>query len=212
MPLCWSQKDQQIIIRALCRLEISQLGCRAAGRRAATKMHSGGEDAGNSEALAPRCAERPGAAMGHLLEIHQRDDLKGAVARPRWRGWRRKAPTMTFSRTVMSSKVAGTWKVRPMPANAWVRAKPGSGPSRQRRPCRPSARLAPVACPLDTVVARAFQGRANAAVPCSSVGIASPQRMAHAWMRARAHAAACVGVIALDCLAANVPLGSTNCP
>ena len=35
-------------------------------------------------------------------------------------GWRRKAPTMTFSTTVMSSNVTGTWKVRAMPSLAWA--------------------------------------------------------------------------------------------
>src|SRR5215813_13622067 len=43
-------------------------------------------------------------------------------ASPRWR-WRRKAPTMTLSSTVISSKVAGTWNVRPMPARACVSAE-----------------------------------------------------------------------------------------
>src|SRR5690349_18064452 len=36
--------------------------------------------------------------------------------------WRRKAPTMTFSRMVMSSNVAGIWKVRPMPRRACASA------------------------------------------------------------------------------------------
>src|SRR5215831_862528 len=43
-------------------------------------------------------------------------------ASPRWR-WRRKAPTMTLSTTVISSNVAGTWNVRPIPARACVSAE-----------------------------------------------------------------------------------------
>src|SRR6202051_4476192 len=35
-------------------------------------------------------------------------------------GWRRNAPTITLCSTVMSSKVIGTWKVRPIPARAWA--------------------------------------------------------------------------------------------
>src|SRR5258707_4005615 len=56
-------------------------------------------------------------------------------AAPR-RGWRRKAPTMTFSRMGMSSKVAGTWKVRPMPSRACVSAGAlvTSTPSKTMRP------------------------------------------------------------------------------
>src|SRR5260221_1111063 len=51
-------------------------------------------------------------------------------------GRRRKAPTMTFSRMVMSSKVAGTWKVRPMPSRACVSggALVTSTPSKRMRP------------------------------------------------------------------------------
>ena len=43
---------------------------------------------------------------------------------------------MTFSSTVMSSNVAGTWKVRPMPARAWIvgRARVTSTPSKTMRP------------------------------------------------------------------------------
>src|SRR5690348_2845010 len=43
---------------------------------------------------------------------------------------------MTFSRTVMSSNVAGTWKVRPMPSRACVAAEAlvTSTPSKRMRP------------------------------------------------------------------------------
>src|SRR5215472_7381119 len=43
---------------------------------------------------------------------------------------------MTFSSTVMSSNVAGTWKVRPMPARAWAsgEARVTSLPSNTMRP------------------------------------------------------------------------------
>src|SRR5580700_5205289 len=43
---------------------------------------------------------------------------------------------MTFSSTVMSSNVAGTWKVRPMPARAWAsgEARVRSAPSKTMRP------------------------------------------------------------------------------
>src|SRR5579883_528158 len=51
-------------------------------------------------------------------------------------GWRMKAPTITFSRMVMSSKVAGTWKVRPMPSRACAEAgsRVTSAPSNMIRP------------------------------------------------------------------------------
>src|SRR6185437_6359352 len=51
-------------------------------------------------------------------------------------GWRRKAPTMTLSRIVISSKVAGTWKVRPMPSRACAsgEARVTSVPSKRTRP------------------------------------------------------------------------------
>src|SRR5690349_7890888 len=50
--------------------------------------------------------------------------------------WRRKAPTMTFSRIVMSSNVAGIWKVRPMPRRACASAgaRVTSLPSNAMRP------------------------------------------------------------------------------
>src|SRR5580698_4689275 len=43
---------------------------------------------------------------------------------------------MTFSSTVMSSNVIGTWKVRPMPARAWAsgEARVMSAPSNRMRP------------------------------------------------------------------------------
>ena len=51
-------------------------------------------------------------------EAGERQHLLGARrAAARW-PWRRKAPTMTFSTTVMSSNVTGTWKVRAMPSRA----------------------------------------------------------------------------------------------
>src|SRR5215470_12742406 len=56
-------------------------------------------------------------------------------ASPRWR-WRRNAPTITLSRTVISSNVAGTWNVRPMPARACASAdeRVTSTPSNSTRP------------------------------------------------------------------------------
>src|SRR5580704_9988245 len=51
-------------------------------------------------------------------------------------GWRRKAPTITLSRTLISSNVMGTWKVRPMPARACASgdARVRSLPSNTMRP------------------------------------------------------------------------------
>src|SRR5580658_8486991 len=51
-------------------------------------------------------------------------------------GWRREAPTSTLSRTLISSNVMGTWKVRPMPARACVsgEARVKSLPSNMMRP------------------------------------------------------------------------------
>src|SRR6185312_676261 len=77
-------------------------------------------------ARCPACAPRPVISM-----------IRVALARAVERcGWRRKAPTMTFSSTVMSSKVAGTWKVRPMPSRAWAAAEAlvTSIPSKTMRP------------------------------------------------------------------------------
>src|SRR6201984_253135 len=56
-------------------------------------------------------------------------------ASPRWR-WRRNAPTITLSRTVISSNVAGTWNVRPTPARACTSAdeRVTSTPSNSTRP------------------------------------------------------------------------------
>src|SRR5437660_849824 len=53
----------------------------------------------------------------------------------RWRWWRN-APTITLSRTVISSNVAGTWNVRPMPARACASAdeRVTSTPSNSTRP------------------------------------------------------------------------------
>src|ERR1700730_13732820 len=63
--------------------------------------------------------------------------MRSACSRalPRWR-WRRNAPTITLSRIVMSSNVAGNWKVRPMPARACVaaEARVRSTPSNSTRP------------------------------------------------------------------------------
>src|SRR6185312_13989025 len=77
-------------------------------------------------ARCPACAPRPVISM-----------IRVALARAVERcGWRRKAPTMTFSSTVMSSKVAGTWKVRPIPSRAWCAADAlvTSTPSKTMRP------------------------------------------------------------------------------
>src|SRR5260221_9917976 len=63
--------------------------------------------------------------------------ISRALLRASWRlGWRRKAPTMTFSRMLISSKVAGTWKVRPMPSRACVsgEALVTSVPAKTTRP------------------------------------------------------------------------------
>src|ERR1700683_3023747 len=51
-------------------------------------------------------------------------------------GWRRKAPTSTLSRTLISSNVMGTWKVRPIPARACASgdARVKSLPSNKIRP------------------------------------------------------------------------------
>src|SRR5579872_3445702 len=72
------------------------------------------------------CASRP---------VRRSTSTALARASRAWR-WRRNAPTITFSRMLMSSKVAGTWKVRPMPARA--RASGGSWvtstPSNRMRP------------------------------------------------------------------------------
>src|ERR1700722_14998159 len=81
----------------------------------------------------PRLRARWSASLSSSVRRSTPVALATASAR---RGWRRKAPTMTFSRIVMSSNVAGTWKVRPMPSRAWVSADRDatSTPSKRMRP------------------------------------------------------------------------------
>ena len=88
-----------------------------------------------SRRLPQVCPANVRAGTSDLRARSSRGPERSSRASPRW-AWRRKAPTMTLSSTVMSSNVAGTWKVRPMPARACVsaEARVKSTPSNSTRP------------------------------------------------------------------------------
>ena len=90
-----------------------------------------------SSRLRPGVPRLRARLIGLAAEADEVDDLAAPARAHRARlGWRRKAPTITFSRMVMSSKVAGTWKVRPMPSRACAsgEASVTSRPAKTMRP------------------------------------------------------------------------------
>src|SRR5215467_1384260 len=80
-------------------------------------------------------SERARCALWRAKPVISMTRNADSRASRRWR-WRRNALTITLSRTVISSNVAGTWNVRPMPARACASAdeRVTSTPSNSTRP------------------------------------------------------------------------------